>query len=224
MVGSDVPLRVVMVYSDYPGERLVNNLNLILVGPDGRCHVGNGASDELMTMDFTNNVELAQIPVPQPGAWRIEVVASNVPQPKQPFALVVIGWLQEGNPEPGGWEELASTLGISIPDNDPRGITDSLVTTRSGDVKELEVSVDISHTWIGDLKVTLTGPSGTTAVLHQRGGGSRDNLIARYDTVGTPDLTAFIGKLGQGTWTLRVSDNAGRDIGKLNAWGLRLLR
>jgi subtilisin-like proprotein convertase family protein/subtilisin family serine protease len=350
IAGSDAALRVVMVYSDYPGERLVNNLNLIVVGPDGRRHVGNGGGDGELTMDSANTVEVVHLPVPQAGTWRIDVVASNVPQPAQPFALVVIGplgtnegegaaavpirvehtldlaipdndrtgvsdaiiithpgnligavvtvdirhtyigdlklelvapdgtgvvlhnregasaddihkrydvhntpalaglagkpiagewrltiadlarrdlgtlisWSLEIVPEASGWEELESAPGTSIPDNDRRGISDSLETARSGVVKELEVSVDITHTWIGDLRVTLTGPSGTTAVLHERSGGSEDNLIRRYDTAGAPGLAAFIGESGQGTWTLNVSDNAGRDLGKLNAWGLRV--
>jgi hypothetical protein len=34
-------LRVVMAYTDYPGETLINNLNLIVTVPDGKKYVGN---------------------------------------------------------------------------------------------------------------------------------------------------------------------------------------
>ncbi|MFD3746396.1 hypothetical protein [Nocardia sp. NPDC058633] len=36
-----VPLRVLLAYSDFPGETLVNNLNLVVRGPDGTPRVGN---------------------------------------------------------------------------------------------------------------------------------------------------------------------------------------
>ena len=38
------PLRVVLAYSDYPGDTLVNNLNLILIDPNGKRYVGNQAA------------------------------------------------------------------------------------------------------------------------------------------------------------------------------------
>ena len=82
--------------------------------------------------------------------------------------------------------------------------------------------MDITHTWIGDLKVTLTGPSGTNVLLHDRSGGRQDNLIKLYDIDTIPSIGEFINSTGAGTWTLSVSDNEGRDTGKLNAWGLRV--
>lgn len=84
---SQAALRIVLAYSDYPGPALVNNLNLIVTGPDGARYVGNqtGAS---LTLDARNNVEVVQVRRPPAGDWRIEVVGSNVPQGPQPFALV----------------------------------------------------------------------------------------------------------------------------------------
>ena len=84
------PLRVVLAYSDFPGPRLVNNLNLILKGPDGVNHLGNSAAGAIQ-FDATNNVEVIDIDVAPAGDWRVRVVASNVPNGPQPFALAVIG-------------------------------------------------------------------------------------------------------------------------------------
>lgn len=75
-------------------------------------------------------------------------------------------------------------------------------------------NVDISHTWIGDLTVSLVSPNGTEAVMHNRTGGSADDLVATYT------LDNFNGELGMGTWSLKVSDGAGGDTGTLNSWGL----
>lgn len=85
-------LKVVLAYSDYPGPQLVNNLNLILTGPDGVNHVGNGAPGS-STFDALNNVEAITVPSATAGNWRLRVVASNVPNGPQPFSLVVIGAL-----------------------------------------------------------------------------------------------------------------------------------
>jgi Subtilisin-like serine proteases len=88
----NVPLRIVLAYSDYPGPALVNNLNLIVRSPDNQVYAGNqrvGAGP--MNLDNKNNVEGVQIDEPTPGEWRLEVIGANVPQAPQPFALVVLG-------------------------------------------------------------------------------------------------------------------------------------
>lgn len=85
------PLRIVVAYSDFPGPSLVNNLNLIVRGPDGSRFVGNQAKAGATTLDAANNVEMVEIPSAAAGTWSVEVVGANVPQGPQPFALVIIG-------------------------------------------------------------------------------------------------------------------------------------
>ncbi len=88
----NVPLRIVLAYSDYPGPALVNNLNLILRAPDNRVYAGNQRSGSgSLELDNKNNVEAVQIDQPAAGEWAIEVVGANIPQGPQPFALVVLG-------------------------------------------------------------------------------------------------------------------------------------
>jgi serine protease AprX len=83
------PLRVVLAYSDAPGNGLKNNLNLILIAPDGSRRVGNATGTSLV-FDSTNNVELVEVSAPAAGAWRIQIVAGNVTVSPQPFAVT---WL-----------------------------------------------------------------------------------------------------------------------------------
>jgi subtilisin family serine protease len=90
IASSDAPLRVVLAYSDAPGPALVNNLNLILRGPEGSVVAGNQAPGSL-SLDARNNVEAAQVAHPAIGEWRVEVVASNVPSGPQRYAIVVLG-------------------------------------------------------------------------------------------------------------------------------------
>lgn len=107
-----------------------------------------------------------------------------------------------------------------IPDNDPAGIGSVLRVTRAGMVKTLTVSLDITHTFIGDLRVELLNPRGDRAMLHNQSGGGQANLQETYRSADTVALGAVIGQPVRGDWTLRVADLAGQDIGTLNRWSL----
>ena len=87
---SAVPLRIVLAYSDFPGPALVNNLNLIATAPNGTKLVGNQRSGGSSALDTKNNVEAIHVPTPTIGTWRIDIVASNVAQGPQDFALVTL--------------------------------------------------------------------------------------------------------------------------------------
>ncbi|RAS62425.1 subtilisin family serine protease [Lentzea atacamensis] len=75
------------------------------------------------------------------------------------------------------------------------------------------VKVSITHTYKGDLVVDLVAPDGTVVNLHNRSGGSADNINETY----TKNLS---GEAANGTWTLRVRDAAFLDSGTLNNWTL----
>jgi hypothetical protein len=77
------------------------------------------------------------------------------------------------------------------------------------------IAVDISHTYIGDLIVDLIAPSGRVYNLHNRAGGSSDNLVKTY----TLNLS---GEPVEGIWTLRIQDAALADTGQLNSASLTL--
>lgn len=132
-----------------------------------------------------------------------------------------------GNPD-----ILTSSPGLAIPDATPAGVTDSINEASSFSVGDVNVSVDITHTWIGDLNVSLEH-NGVSVLLLDRPCGNFDNMQLLLDddgsaivcatpTTGTamPDnpLSAFIGLDAAGSWNLTVSDNAGADLGTLNSW------
>jgi len=117
-----------------------------------------------------------------------------------------------------------SSPGIQIPDNKPEGATSTLNVPLSGKVKELKLTLDITHTWIGDLTVSLISPSGVSVMIHNRSGGSKDNIIGTFDASTTADMRMFAGASIQGTWTVIAVDHAGQDIGKLNRWALEITR
>ena len=75
------------------------------------------------------------------------------------------------------------------------------------------VAVNIVHTYKGDLKVDLVAPDGSVYVLHNRTGGSADNIVQTFSVnLSTEALN--------GTWNLRVNDNAGGDVGYINSWSI----
>lgn len=88
---SKYPMRIVLAYTDAPGPALVNDLNLLLHGPNGEQYVGNQAKRGNTKLDSQNNVEAVNIAKPAAGQWKIEVVGSNVPRGPQPYALVYLG-------------------------------------------------------------------------------------------------------------------------------------
>jgi len=136
----------------------------------------------------------------------------------------------------------SSDVPKSIPDNNSAGVTSTLNVPTAGRIKDLDVRISgITHTWVGDLKLELTGPDGTTVVLADQPGGPDNNGDNFTNTVfddeastnisaGTPpytgsfrpqadQLSRFDGKDQQGTWTLRVRDLFAGDVGALTGWG-----
>ncbi|MCA9294442.1 MAG: proprotein convertase P-domain-containing protein, partial [Phycisphaerales bacterium] len=94
-------------------------------------------------------------------------------------------------------------------------------------VGDVDVDMDVTHTYIGDLRIILTNPSGISVTLHDRTGGTTEDIVGTYDDEGAmpPDLPALsdFDNLGSmGNWVLTVSDNANGDVGSLNSWTLRL--
>ncbi len=77
------------------------------------------------------------------------------------------------------------------------------------------VEVHIVHTYRGDLVVNLVAPDGTLYLLHNRAGGSADNI----DQVFTVNLS---GEVADGTWRLRAQDAASIDTGRIDTWTLNL--
>lgn len=97
-------------------------------------------------------------------------------------------------------------------------------------ISDLQVRLNITHTYVSDLVIRLTSPEGQSVLLVDRRGGSGQNFAGTFFAdsgmplrdgqapfAGTfrPEepLAAFQGMLAQGTWTLTVEDRAGQDTG-----------
>jgi len=126
--------------------------------------------------------------------------------------------------------EARRTLRRAIPDRGrdrrvpPHKLSDSVVVPGDFAQSHLEVSVDITHPWRGDLVVELVAPSGETVTLKDVGGGSADDWRATYTSESTPALENLgWGISKQGPWTMIVWDEFSDDVGTWNWWSLKLI-
>jgi subtilisin-like proprotein convertase family protein len=103
----------------------------------------------------------------------------------------------------------------SIPDSDTTGISSTIAVSDAGLVAQAQVEVDITHPYIGALRVRLECPDGTMVTLHDYTGGSGKNIDATYP------VAACNGKPAAGSWRLRADDKDGySDNGQLVSWTL----
>ncbi|WP_046657667.1 S8 family serine peptidase [Lysobacter capsici] len=116
----------------------------------------------------------------------------------------------------GGVQTYSNTTDANIPDNNATGVSSSIVVSgRSGNApSNAEVSVNIVHTYQGDLIVDLIAPDGSVYNLHSRTGQSTDNIVKTY----TVNLSS---EALNGTWRLRAADRAARDVGKIDSWSIK---
>jgi hypothetical protein len=115
-------LKVTLAYTDAAGTpgnaiQLVNDLNLIVYGPNGVVYHGNHYDpdgvhsyprDQVYTAlgDTFNNVESVVIPE-RPGTYTIRVVGRQVPVAPQDFALVVVKGVGLQGRTPGNFPSIA---------------------------------------------------------------------------------------------------------------------
>jgi subtilisin-like proprotein convertase family protein len=113
---------------------------------------------------------------------------------------------------------------VAIPDNNPTGLETAVAVPTAGALTSIRVRVNISHTAIGNLEVSIQAPDGTRVLLHNRTEAGTDNLITTYPDPTPPaqSLAVLNGKAIAGTWKLRVRDLAAGDVGRLDSWTLTL--
>jgi len=115
-----------------------------------------------------------------------------------------------------------ATPNLTIPDNNETGIESTINVNKDGLVKQIAISVDITHTYVGDLRVEMIAPNGQTVSLQNKEGGNADNLQKTWSSTSSGALNSLVGNRSSGNWRLRVADLAGADVGKLNKWELAI--
>jgi hypothetical protein len=154
------------------------------------------------------NSETCSFASPQAGTWHVRLKAYST------FSGVsLVGDYQQGGG--GGNDPQTYTNANDYNINDNATVESPVsVSGRSGNGPgSAQVAVNIVHTYIGDLKVDLVAPDGSVYVLHNRSGGSANNINRSY----TVNLSS---EALNGTWKLRVNDNYNSDTGYINSWSV----
>lgn len=129
---------------------------------------------------------------------------------------------------------------ISISPNDVQTEFSDLPIDVAGEILDVNVvSLDISHTWIADMNISLFSPSGTEVDLVGGICGNDNDMNLGFDddaassnipcppTDGNTyqpsgSLADFNGEEIGGNWVLRLFDDFDEDGGSLNAWSLEI--
>src|SRR5712692_661533 len=108
---------------------------------------------------------------------------------------------------PGTFGNL-DALPIAIPDGTGSATATVTVSGFSGFLSTVQVFVEIDHAAPQQLRLTLTGPDGTSVILHDQSGAPEQPINTIFGSTGAPlfSLGAFTGKQANGTWTLTVQD------------------
>jgi subtilisin-like proprotein convertase family protein len=118
----------------------------------------------------------------------------------------------------------------------------TVVSTADTYTWDVNLNLNVTHTFASDLDMSLTSPAGTTIAISTDNGSSNDNVFAgtTFDdnvndtvtdhvytnlVVATPlspegRLQNFRGEDPNGTWTLSIYDDVAADQGTLNSWSL----
>ena len=185
------------------------NLSFTLSGGTGDAdiYVRFGSEPSGGTYDcrpwLTGNAEVCNFPTPSAGTYYVSL---------DPYAAFT-GVTLVGDYTLAGPQTYTNDTDVAIAD---KATVESPITIsgRSGNgAAKTPVSVNIVHTFKGDLKVELVAPDGSAYLLHNRTGGSADNVVQTY----TVNLS---GEALNGAWKLRVNDNAIGDTGYINSWSI----
>lgn len=135
----------------------------------------------------------------------------------------------------------STNVPITIPTTANVTANSTLNVTSTNTVSDANVTIDITHSWVNDMTITLISPSGTQVQLVAQPCTSvaLNDITATFDDAGVPivcgnnpaisgvvipaqALSAFNGEPMNGTWTLRVLDSFNQDGGSINGWSLNL--
>jgi subtilisin-like proprotein convertase family protein len=136
----------------------------------------------------------------------------------------------------------STNVPVTIPTTANATVNSTLnITGQTNTISDANVTIDITHSWVNDMTITLISPSGTQVQLVAQpcAVAPLAGITATFDDAGVPivcgnnpaisgvviptqALSAFNGEPMNGTWTLRVLDSFAQDGGSINAWSLNL--
>lgn len=131
----------------------------------------------------------------------------------------------------------AAGLPISISSSGTPTIISKIPFYEDLALADINVNIELDHTYLADLVIKLISPSGTTVVLLSSSCGEFDNINAIFDDdapsftcSGDPVISGMVKPLGSlnsfegesilGEWILEINDNEASDGGSLKSFSL----
>ncbi|NMH66071.1 M4 family metallopeptidase [Shewanella salipaludis] len=196
-------------YIDVPAN--ASNLNVQMSGGSGDADLYLKAGSQVSKTNYDcrpyKNGNSESCAVASPQATRYYIMLDGY---SSYAGVTLVASYTDGT---GGGSSFENNQSYSIPDNNTSGVVSPIDVTLSATSAQASVHVSITHTYIGDLKVTLMSPTGQSYVLHNNSGGSSDNIDQTY-------TVSLSGDDVQGNWQLKVVDSANLDSGTLNNWSI----
>ena len=114
---------------------------------------------------------------------------------------------------------------VPVPDGTGSATATATVAGFAGTLAGVEAVVEIAHEDPTQLRVTLTGPDGTTVTLHDHSGSAQHPINGIYGQTlsSAQSLGAFQGKQANGVWTLTVSDDQATTGGSIRTFAMRMV-
>ncbi|HEY9691505.1 MAG TPA: S8 family serine peptidase [Oculatellaceae cyanobacterium] len=111
---------------------------------------------------------------------------------------------------------------IAIPEYNLQGVTSSIQISDRNPLRDIKISLNIEHSFLGDIEISLKTPIGQTILLQNRTLGAATQLQATYSLQTTPTLKQLLNQPVTGIWQLWIVDYAQIDSGMLKSWQLNL--
>ncbi len=185
------------------------DISIEITGPEGQKKTIQSPTrvpGKNLKKTYSGDVTQALIKGKCKGEWSIKVIDSGARDSGK-----LIDWsldLDVSN---------SKTSEIFIDDNE--NLKSAQVCHQGGKISSMTGYVNIEHSHIGDLVCLLTSPSGKKVTLHNKTGGSKNDLKATFSA---DQLKDFNGEVAKGKWQMDISDTLKGDAGKLLSWGINI--
>lgn len=213
--------------------------DILLKGPSGNVAVSavtplSGSGNQQFTVTFTALAQSGTYTL-QAGPGIMDLAGNQLDQNGngangETSDIFVVSWTLQAQ------SVYSNSTDVAL--RDLKTVSSNIKVANDLIISDLNVRVNIAHTYDSDLVLVLQSPSGSQITLFNRRGGSGDNLTntlfddqalfaisqgaAPFTGSFRPEatLTGLNGKNAKGTWTLFISDKQTRDTGKLLDWSL----
>lgn len=253
--GSITDVDVTLVISHTWAE----DLTITLIAPDTTrvtlCSGIGGSGDNFINtiVDDEAALDIQAGSAPFTGTFRPEIDPLSLLDGMDPNGTWTLEVADSTNNDGGAIEYWTVTLGTNTPSpahtnstpvpissaGTPTITSDIVVAGLSGSITDVDVLLDVTHTFDGDLDVFLVAPDGSRISLFSDLGGSSDNFTSThlddeaYTSIGAASapftgtyrpendaLSSLNGGPPNGTWQLEIQDDGNNDGGQLNQWSV----